>query len=373
VCRLKKGLYGLKQAERNWNQVITASLTSMGFHPMSGDARAFVHGQKNTIIGLYVDDLLIAAQSMRVIAWIKSELQGRHKMKDLGQAKICLGIQIRREHARGTLTIGQSQYVQMILARFNQEHGRAVRYPAESYKGLESAQPGDEAFDPARYQQAVGSLMWAMTGTRPDIAYAVGKLSRHCNSPTRRHWTAVQRVFRYLRGTASYSISYQATGESADLVSFSDADYAGDTDDRKSTSGEVFTYAEGALVWSSKWQTSTATSTAEAEYMALSRAGKIAKWLRTLLGEFGAKDVLPGSIPLYFDNAAALALAKDPHDHGRTKHVDVYYHFVLELVERAIIKIEYQPTTEMAADGLTKPLTGKLYERFVRSIGIVKA
>jgi hypothetical protein len=369
VCRLRRGLYGLKQAGRNWNRTITASLAEIGFRTTTADPSVFVHDERQIIIGLYVDDLLLASPSTGSIAWVKHELGSRHRIKDLGEADTCVGIRIHRDRANRRLAIDQESFLAKALKDFDLLEARGAKNPADSCSLLAKGAEDEELFDAPTYQKAVGCLMWAMVGTRPDISFAVGKLSQHNNRPVLRHWRGVQRVFRYLQATRPFSIVYGGRN-TLEVTGYGDADYAGDLDDRKSTSGQIFTIAGGALVWASKKQRSTATSTAEAEYIALSLAGKTAKWLRTFLADLRIPSHLITPITLNCDNTAAIALARDPKDHSRSKHVDVHYHLVRELVEKRIVELRYCPTNQMLADGLTKPLTGKALEEFVQSIGL---
>jgi hypothetical protein len=369
VCRLRRGLYGLKQAGRNWNKTITASLLELGFHTTTADPSVFVHDAKQIIIGLYVDDLLLASPSIESIAWVKRELGSRHRVKDLGEAETCVGIHIHRDRVNRRLAIDQEAFLTKVLKDFDLLEARGAKNPAESCLLLAKGAEDEELFDVSTYQKAVGCLMWAMVGTRPDISFAIGKLSQHNHQPVLRHWRGVQRIFRYLQTTQSYSIVYGGN-DNLKVVGYGDADYAGDLDDRKSTSGQLFTVAGGAVVWASRKQSSTATSTAEAEYIALSLAGKTAKWLRTFLADLHIPTHLVTPITLNCDNTAAIALARDPKDHSRSKHVDVHYHLVRELVEKRIIELRYCPTNQMLADGLTKPLIGRALEKFVESIGL---
>ncbi len=264
VCRLIKGLYGLKQAGRNWPKKICESLVQLGFQATSADPSMSYHPEKGLTIVLYVDDLLVAGQSLDNIAWVKIELGKRHQVKGLGEANICLGIQICRDRAARTLTIDQTAYIRTILPRFDLENCRTVNTPAESNDAFISTAPDDEPADAHLYQQAVGSLMWAMLGTWPDIAFAIGRLSRCSAAPALRHWTAVQRVLRYLKATEQFHLRYDGQKGCAP-VGFGDADYASDVDGRKSTGAYVFIAAGAPIAWVSKLQGCIATSTTEAE------------------------------------------------------------------------------------------------------------
>ncbi|XP_056164317.1 secreted RxLR effector protein 161-like [Syzygium oleosum] len=211
------------------------------------------------------------------------------------------------------------------------------------------------------YASAVGSLMYAMVCTRPDIAQAVGVLSRYMSNPGREHWNAIKRVFKYLRGTLNFSLCFKGTGNGNmfDIVGHVDADWGGDIDSRRSTSGYVFTLFGAALSWMSRRQSVVALSSTEAEYMALTHAGKEAVWLRRLCLELGFEQ---GAIEVRCDNQWAIYLAKNPAFHSRTKHIDIQYHFIREKVEKKEVRLVKVDTVENSSDFLTKAVTGAKFE-----------
>ena len=192
----------------------------------------------------------------------------------------------------------------------------------------------------------VGSLIYAAMATRPDIAQAVGTVSKFNSKPSEAHFTAVKRIFRYLRGTSDLTLRYQRQ-EDGSLVGYSDADWAGDCDDRRSTTGNVFLMAGGAISWLSKKHAIVALSRSEAEYVALSFATQEAVWLRKLLSELG-DSLLP--VVIKEDNQGAIAIAKNPIVHTRTKHIDIRYHYIREAVQNKEIELEYCPSEEMIAN-----------------------
>jgi hypothetical protein len=179
------------------------------------------------------------------------------------------------------------------------------------------------------------------------------------------------RVFRYLKGTLSYCIIYGSYGRlEVGLCGFSDSDYAGDPEDRLSTYGYIFTLYRGPISWTSKKQRSVSTSTTEAEYVALCQAGKQAVWSRGLLRELGHTDLLESkfTVPISCDNEAAIRLAENPENHARSKHIDVQFHYIRQLVAYNYIRIDFCPSTHMVADVLTKPLSKRLFGNCIREI-----
>ena len=219
--------------------------------------------------------------------------------------------------------------------------------------------------DAILYQSAVGHLLYLSGWT---IAFAVGNVARFCSNPTREHWTAVKRILRYLKGTTSYVLEYSRNGDDESILSgYSDADWAGDINDRKSMSGYLFMMSGAATSWKSRKQTCVALSTAEAEYVALASAAQEAAWMRQLLEDLCHKQTEPTVVRE--DNQSAIAIAQQPHSHSKMKHIDIRYHFVREKVQDNTIELRYCPTNDMLADILTKGLT---YDKFSRELFGVK-
>jgi hypothetical protein len=219
------------------------------------------------------------------------------------------------------------------------------------------------------YRSCVGKLSYAALITRPDIAVAVGFCSRFQANPESSHVVAIKRILRYLKGTQDLGITFKASGKKeVTLVGFSDADYAGCTNTRRSTSGYCFKLCNGVISWRSSKQQCVTTSTVEAEYVALKYAVQEAVWLRRLLAELGFKQA--NSTTMHEDNQGCIALAKNPHDHGRTKHIDICYHYTREKVKDGTIKLLYCSTETMIADMFTKPLPSVRFNALVKMLGM---
>ncbi|GKB53171.1 zinc finger, CCHC-type containing protein, partial [Tanacetum coccineum] len=230
---------------------------------------------KGVIICLYVDDMLIFGTDQNQVDKTKKFLSSKFSMKDMGEADVILGIKIKREN-KG-IVITQSHYIEKILKKFNREYCSPVSTPMDPVEKLmpNTGKPVDQL----EYSRAIGCLMYAMTSTRPDIAYAVGRLSRFTSNPSRHHWHAITRVFKYLKGTMNYGLSY--VGYPSVLEGYSDASWINHVEDSSSTSGWVFLLGGGAISWASKKQTCITSSTMESEFVALAAAGKEAEWLKT--------------------------------------------------------------------------------------------
>ena len=357
VYKLRKGLYGLKQSARVWNQRIGKKLRESGMIAINSDHSVWVDQNRNLILALYVDDIVLLARDIQTIQWIKDILNKNFNMKDLGPISMVLGIRIRRDRVRKVLWADQTHYVKEILKEFQYEDCKSLQTPAEGYDRFRPAGTDDTAYEsPARYQRAIGKLNWLVRGTRADLAFVVHKLSQHCHNPCVRHWNGVQQVFRYLKGSQGLTLRYARDDQ--DLLGYSDTDYASDASDRKSTMGYAFILSGAAVTWASRKQQAISTSTTEAEYIGLCNAAKEAVWIRNFLRDVGRSVYASGTnaTRILGDNQGALRLVANPEFHSRSKHIDVQYHYVRELLENDTISVDYIRTSEMAADCLTKPL-----------------
>ena len=221
--------------------------------------------------------------------------------------------------------------------------------------------------DRPKYQAVIGSLLHLSLKTRPDIAFAVGSAARFCSNPDATHWTAVKRILRYLKGTSDLGIKYQKEPSNF-LHGYADADWAGDIDDRKSTSGYCFMMSGGAVSWSSKKQSCVALSTAESEYLALSSATQEALWLRHIMADMGEQQLDP--TPINEDNQAAIMMSKNFQFHGRAKHIAIRYHFIHEHLANGNISLIYCPSDQNLADIFTKCVQNERFVKFRTLLGI---
>jgi hypothetical protein len=263
---LVKALYGLKQSPRIWYYTLTTFLESLGFTPLDSDLSVYI--KDDTIIATYVDDLLIVSQKISDVVAVKTALSKKFSMTDLSECSYYLGMTIRRDRANRLIYLGQRAYVEKVLKDHDLWSSvKTAAVPMNSGTKLVPAASGYQASDTlrTRYQRAIGSLMYVMMGTRPDIAFAVSVVSRFASNPDNTHWLAVQQIFRYLRGTIDHELVY--SGNLSPLVGYTDSDWAGDTDTRRSTSGYIFNLGSGAITWSSKRQPTISLSTYEAEYI----------------------------------------------------------------------------------------------------------
>jgi hypothetical protein len=289
-------------------------------------------------------------------------------MKDLGPAEYILGIQIIRDPDGSHLRLSQRAYLESVLRRFNMQDCAPVQTPMEPGLKLEMLPATQQPAD-VPYQAAIGSLMYAMLGTRPDLAYSVSYLSRFAARPSHDAWKAVKRVMRYIRGTLDYGLVYCRSQTTSRLLGYSDADWSNCPDSSRSVSGYTFMLAGGAVSWASARQPCVALSSTEAEYIALTEAAKEAIWLRTFFAEIGRP--LSAPLDILGDNQGAIALGKNPEFHKRTKHIRRRYHFIREAVDAGDVHIAFVPTRQMVADVLTKAMSRDLHSVHRSGLGVL--
>ncbi|SCZ99461.1 BZ3501_MvSof-1269-A2-R1_Chr7-1g09247 [Microbotryum saponariae] len=372
VLRLRRSIYGLKQAGRIWNRHIDTSLRNLGYKATGTDHCIYSRiddQQRPHYIALYVDDLLIVSPALDEIERVISGLEQRYGVKRLGPAEYILGIQIRRLDD-GSIALSQERYIMDVLARFHFDTTtRGTTVPMTPGLSL-TAIPG-QGTERIRswYLQAIGSLLYISLGTRPDIAFAVSYLSRFANNPGRRHWIAVKHVLRYLRATYRDELLYaRGPAKVTGVVGYSDANWGACVDTSISTMGYVFYLAGAAVSWSSKRQTRVADSTTDAEYLALSHAGKEAIYLNQLLSELHVCPIAAAHI--FTDNEAAAAVAHDPVRTSGTRHIRLREHFVRDMVNRGDISLSHVGTADMVADVFTKALGPKIFGTHCYALGL---
>ena len=250
VCKLKRSIYGLKQSSRCWNEALDKHLKKMGFRQSNNDPCIYIlqSGGETFIIAVYVDDIILAGNTSESIQTFIKGIADKFEVSDMGRLHHFVGIKISYFES-GKMWMGQPTYVRKVLQKFQMDKSKPVSTPVESGAKLVKATDGDDLIDQELYQSAVGSLLYLSTKTRPDITYAVGAAARFSSQPSQAHWVAVKRLMRYLSGTLDYGLLY---GYNDTIAGFSDADWAGDCNDRKSTSGFVFMLSGAAISWNSK-------------------------------------------------------------------------------------------------------------------------
>ncbi|EGD82047.1 hypothetical protein PTSG_11914 [Salpingoeca rosetta] len=362
VLRLKRGLYGLKQSPRLWNHTLDTWMREQDFVATATDAciyRRTCKGGKMMWVAVYVDDLLIFADSDSDMAAFKKAISKRFKMKDLGSPDICLGIKVQHDRKARTVTMSQEHYLRNVLETFGMADCKPVGTPlCTGY--VDKPADKEEPLPDVPFRELLGSLLYAATMTRPDISAAVSILSRRMQHFGMDHWKAAKHLLRYIKGTLSYTIKYAATGDASNgstadgvLSAYSDASFASDVDTRRSRTGFVVFCSTGPVSWNSKLQATVATASADAEYMALAATAQELMFLRQLQEELTGAVLCEPTL-VHTDNQPAQRVAE--HAASRMRHILVKYHYIRECVDTKRIVLSYLATEHMIADLLTKIL-----------------
>ncbi len=307
VYKLEKSLYGLKQSGRNWNRMLHEYLCEIKFVQNPADHCVYtkVTETEKVFIIIWVDDLIIAARDMNVLNGVKEMLMSKFRMKDLGKLTHFLGIDF--EQSVDCVKMSQHMYVEKILERFDMQNCKSRATPCE--QKLNCTDNAEVMSDVRKYREAVGSLIYLATCTRPDLSFVVSKLSQYFTRPTVEQWNTVKRVLRYLKGTQNKELCYSKGANENMIHAYSDANWAADVTDRRSITGYCISLNKnGPLVsWKTKRQPTVALSTCEAEYMALAATVQECLYLEQLLQDI---DGLKYELKVYEDNQGAIALAK---------------------------------------------------------------
>ncbi|CAL8153025.1 unnamed protein product [Prunus armeniaca] len=325
VCKLKKSLYGLKQAPRAWNAKFTGYLPAIG--------------SNEKMVQLVID-----------------ELSSVFEMKDLGKLKFFLGLQVSYA-SNGDIFVNQSKYAKELLYKAGMQSCRSCSTPCKPHTQV-LKDSGEVLTDPTLFRSIVGALQY-LTFTRPDLAYFVNSVCQYMNQPTDLHWHLVKRILRYVQGTLEYGLSF--TAGDMHLSAYSDVDWAGDINTRRSTTGFVIFLGCNPISWQSKKQGSVSRSSIEAKYKALANTTANLAWIRQVLTDL--KLYLPDPPVAYCDNLSALALSSNPVYHSRIKHLDIDFHFVREQVQKKDLLVQYVSTDEQLADVFTKGLHGPIFSQ----------
>ena len=364
VCRLKKELYGLKQAPRAWYARMDAYLQRIGFTKSTADSNLYIKvvDGKPVIILLYVDDLLLIGVEGR-IEKCKKQLAAEFDMKDLGLMHYYLGLEVWQ--GPNEVYLGQGKYMIEILKRFDMMDYKPMTTPMiTNLKRL--GNPESSPVDPSKYRQLIGSLMY-LVNTRADICFAVNVLSQFQVEPKHDHWVAAKHIMRYLQGTIHYYLKYDRRND-VQLIGYIDSDWGGSEQDGRSTTGGCFSLGSSMVSWMSRTQDSVALSSVEVEYVAACEVSREALWLRKLI--FGLFEGPMNPTVIHCDNTSCIHLSEDLVFHGKINHINKY-HYVRELVQNGVLKLQYISTDEQVPDILTKSLPNKKLVYLRDKLGLV--
>jgi len=376
LWRLLKSIYGLKQASRVWYCLLRKVLETLGFTRSEFDHALFIFNRTwgsalvHCLLAVHVDDGLAGCNSEEFLSFVKSEINKRFGIKDLGPLKTFLGVQFEREHLAKEIWIHQESYIDSLLIEHHLTDCNAVVTPLDPSFPLGREDATYPSIDNLRhaYQHLIGSLLFLQLCSRPDISFAVLLLSQFCSAPLPRHYAVARRVLHYLKGTKSFRLHFGGVRREEVLSGMTDADWAGDKGGRASISGFVWSYGGGPISWSAKKQNCMALSSTEVEYVALTRALQEGIWLRNSLHQIQVP--VPSPLVISTDNNGALSLASNDSSHGRAKHIDIRYHFIRSHIEKGDFNIVHTPGVVNTADIFTKSLGRIKFQEHVARLGL---
>ncbi|XP_022853510.1 uncharacterized protein LOC111374981 [Olea europaea var. sylvestris] len=364
VCKLRKSLYGLKQSPRAWFDRFAKVLKTQGYQQGQSDHTMFYHLSRGvkTILIVYVDDIILTGDNIGEMERLKKCLATEFEVKDLGQMRYFLGMEIAR--SKKGISVSQRKYILDLLAETGMLGCKPSDTPIEAGKVIKDT---GKPVEMDKYQRLVGKLIY-LSHTRPDIAFAVSVVSQHMQAPKEIRLEAVYKILRYLKGTSGRGLFF-GKNKSKGVEIFTYADWAGSTEDRRSTTGYCTFVWGNTTTWRSKKQNVVARSSAEAEFRAVAQGICEGLWIKKLLGELKVEVELP--IKLYCDNKAAINISLNPVQHDRTKHIEVDRHFIKEKVDNGIICMTYTPTKEQTADVFTKGLPRQAFHDFISKLNMI--
>jgi hypothetical protein len=372
--KLKKALYGLKQSPRLWYKYLSNILNKLGFKAIPYDEGAFINHHYKMILLCHVDDLIITGPNHKQIKEISEKISTDIELKYIGEVNTFLGIQMKINKKNKTLLLHQEKYTKNIIKKYNKEELPLRKSPTRNIKLYKNN--GQATYkETVEYQRYVGSILYLAVKTRPDIAYPIQRCAKYASNPAKEHFLAVDDIFAYLHNCPEEGILYNCSNiKELILKIYCDSDWASCLDTRRSVTGYITMLANNTISWNSTLQKTVATSTTEAEYMALADACKEALYICNSFN-YITKELsipVPKQLPLILvDNTGAIKLANNPEFHKRTKHIDIRYHFVRELLENNEIQIKYIPSKENLADSLTKTIPITQLEQWKKNIQLV--
>ncbi|MBW0543293.1 hypothetical protein O181_083008 [Austropuccinia psidii MF-1] len=351
VWKLNKSLYGTKQAPQMWQLKLVSILEKCDMHKSKSDDSLFLNKDLSLILHVHVDDGFLIGKEELLLQDFLTRLKKELTIKYKKQPTQHLGYMITW-HKDGSLGLSQSDLIKKLLYDNDMSDSKGVKTPCNGNFHTEIDDEG-EVIAITDFQRAIGSLNYLAQHTRPDIMFTVNQLSRYSIKPTIKHWTAIKHLMRYLKATINLSLIFSKRTNETLLEGWADADYANDRTDRKSITGILTSVYGNPISWLSKKQTVVAQSTTEAEFIAMNICAKQLRWMSFLLMEMGIKDTKP---TLYNDNSGATTIAKQATLNPNTKHIEIRFQYLRDIVLKRQLTIVQVGTNDMLADVLTKPL-----------------
>ncbi|XP_016177623.1 uncharacterized protein LOC107619899 [Arachis ipaensis] len=366
VCKLEKSLYGLKQASRQWNFKLKFVLLELGYNQCKSDYSMFTKSQSTgfTVILVYVDDLVLAGDDLFKIERVKQTLHDRFRIKDIGDLKFFLGLEVARS-SKG-IALYQRKNVLDLLRDTGFKHCKPASTPMD-YGAKLSKDDGDSLPDSSDYRKIIGKLLY-LSNTGPDISFAIGKLSQFLDCPTPNHLQAAHRILRYIKNSPAAGLFFSANSDLS-LTGFFYFDWAGCPNSRRSVLAYCFYVGSSLVTWKIKKQVTVAVSSSEVEYQALALATREAQWLSYVLKDLGA--FLSKPVNLYCDSKSAIYLATNSVFHERTKHIEADCHIVRDKLQEGLIHLLPISTHEQVTDIMTKPLAPGPFNTLCSKLGLL--
>ena len=366
LLKLNRSIYGLKQASRTWFEKLCSTLLSFKFKQLTFEKSIFVKIIEQSIIylGVYVDDILIISNNKNEINKFKLQIKDVFKIKDLGEMDSILGIRINKLENNDIL-LSQDNYIYNILERFNMLDSKTCRTSIEEKLNF-NLNNESNIIKVNQYQQMVGSILYLMLKTRPDLSFSITVLSQFNSRPTQEHHKYVQRILRYIKNSKNLCLHLESSND-FNLVAYADASFAPNLYNRKSISGYIIFLGNSPISWKTKKQNIIATSTMESEVYALELCLKECIWLRKVLQELGYKQ---SATVIYHDNQSSMLFSTDQKLNARTKHIDITNCFVKDYIEKGEIILKYINTNDMKADGFTKSLGPIKFNKFIKQLNL---
>ena len=366
VCKLDRAVYGLKQASRVWYIRLRSALETLGFQLSEHDAGLFIRQKQSGTVFLivWVDDILMCSTALELLEHTLTELQEHFDVNDLGPLSWYLGMKVEIDRENQLVQLSQHSLINDVLRETDMQECKPVKTSLPPNIQLETAV---EPKDGTRYRRVIGKLLYLATCTRPDTAYAVSYLSKFSACPSTQHWDALKHLIKYIKGTKNLRLTYN--GNMTDMTGYSDSDFAGDINTRKSTSGYAFIISGAATVWGSKQQREVVSSTSAAEYLAANFAGKETLYSKYILRDLGLELKSP---TIFCDNNSCLKWLKDRMACKKSKHIDTAYHFTRSLVERKEVKFTFCKSSDNVADMLTKSLPAPQFMKLRAKCGLME-
>ncbi|GJS06526.1 putative RNA-directed DNA polymerase [Tanacetum coccineum] len=376
VCNLQRSIYGLKQASRSWNKRFDEEIKRYGFTQNPNEPCVYKKASRSIIVflSLYVNDILLMGNNIPMLQDVKSWLGKCFAMKDLGEVAYILGIKIYRDRLRRLIALNQSAYIDKTLKRYRMDTSKCGTIPMPPNVYLSNTQGPSTPAEVKRmkgipYASAMGSIMYAVRCTRPDVAFSQNLTSRYQQNSGESHWTAVKNILKYLINTKDMFLVYggDSTTELG-VTCYTDASWETDRDDLRSQIGFVFVMNGGAVDWKNSKKITTAMSSMEAEYIAAAEAAIKAIWIRKFISGLGVIPSINRPMDMYCDNTGAITIADEPGVQRGAKHFRRKYHFIREAIQEGDIRILKVHTDDNLVDPFTKIMPYTKHVEHARSI-----